>query len=267
LSVIFTALVLASVIGGIVHSTGVLLAVGPITAMEVHVGAALAALPLAIWHVLARRVHVRAIDFSRRSFVRGAALLGAAGMVYGGSEIAVRLLRLPGANRSLTGSYEIGSFEPRALPVTQWMFDSVPVVDGARFSLEVTSPGIRRSWTYEQLFGFDDRAEATLDCTGGFYSTQQWSGVWLSRLIPAEATSAMSIHVRSLTGYDRRYSMTEAGRLLLATRLGGEALDPGHGFPVRLVAPDRRGYWWVKWISSITVEPLPAWSQLPFPLQ
>ena len=43
--------------------------------------------------------------------------------------------------------------------------------------------------------------------------------------------------------------------------------DPGHGFPVRLVAPDLRGYWWVKWVSTITVDELPAWWQLPFPIQ
>jgi DMSO/TMAO reductase YedYZ molybdopterin-dependent catalytic subunit len=259
--------VVASVVAGILHSTGVLLAVGPITAMEVHVGAALVALPLAIWHVMARRIHIRAFDFSRRSFLRASALLGGAGVAYGASEIAVRAFSLPGARREVTGSYEIGSFQPAALPVTQWMFDSVPVVDPARWRLEVGSGAQHRFWSYEELLAFDDRVQATLDCTGGFYSTQQWSGARLSRLIPATVTNAASIHVRSLTGYDRRFSITEAGRLLVATHLGGEPLDPGHGFPVRLVAPDRRGYWWVKWVASITVDQLPAWSQLPFPLQ
>jgi DMSO/TMAO reductase YedYZ molybdopterin-dependent catalytic subunit len=54
---------------------------------------------------------------------------------------------------------------------------------------------------------------------------------------------------------------------LIATKLGGLPLDAGHGFPVRLVAPDRRGYWWVKWVTAITVDELPSWWQLPFPLQ
>jgi DMSO/TMAO reductase YedYZ molybdopterin-dependent catalytic subunit len=70
-----------------------------------------------------------------------------------------------------------------------------------------------------------------------------------------------------LTGYDRRFAIEEAGRLLIATRLGGMPLDAGHGFPVRIVAADRRGYWWVKWVTSITMDELPAWWQLPFPLQ
>jgi DMSO/TMAO reductase YedYZ molybdopterin-dependent catalytic subunit len=34
------------------------------------------------------------------------------------------------------------------------------------------------------------------------------------------------------------------GRLLLATRVGGAPLEPRHGFPARLVAPGRRGFWW-----------------------
>ena len=103
---------------------------------------------------------------------------------------------------------------------------------------------------------------------------QDWSGVWLSRLIsplpdpPAHGGREMrSIHIRSATGYDRRFAIANAGRLLLATRFGGTALDAGHGFPVRLVAPDRRGYWWVKWVTEIRADELPAWWQLPFPVQ
>src|SRR5712692_8665061 len=123
-----------------------------------------------------------------------------------------------------------------------------------------------REWTYDELLAFDDRVRGTLDCTGGFYSTQDWSGVWLSRLLdsphpalPGEQRRGMSAHIRSLTGYDRRFAISDAGRLLIATRLGGMALDPGHGFPVRLVAPDLRGYWWVKWVTTITIDDLPPW--------
>ena len=124
--------------------------------------------------------------------------------------------------------------------------------------------GTVREWTYEELLAFDDRVRATLDCTGGFYSTQDWSGVWLSRLLPGRLSQA-SLHVRSLTGYDRRFALSDAGRLLMATRLGGLPLDAGHGFPVRLVAPDLRGYWWVKWVTTITIDELPSWWHRPRP--
>ncbi len=265
-SLVFTGLVIASVGAGILHSTGLVLGVGPISAMEVHVGAALVAIPFAAWHVIARRIPVRAIDFSRRSLLRAGAVLGGAGLAYGAGETLVRLLNLPGSLRRFTGSFETGSLQAAQLPVTQWMFDAVPSVDPAAWRLTVQMGEAIREWTYDELLRFDDRLRATLDCTGGFYSTQDWSGVWLSRLLPA-GRDALSFHIRSLTGYDRRFSISDAGRLLIATRLGGTPLDPGHGFPVRLVAPDLRGYWWVKWVSTITLDELPPWWQLPFPIQ
>ena len=264
-SLVFTLLVVASVLAGILHSSGLLVAVGPISAMEVHVGAALVAIPFAAWHVIARRIPVRAVDLSRRSLLRAGALLTGAGLAYAAGEGAVRLLSLPGSLRRFTGSYEYGSLQPAQLPVTQWIADPVPVVDAATWRLTVQAGDAIRRWTYGELLAFDDRARATLDCTGGFYSTQDWSGVWLSRLL--QGGSAMSLRVRSLTGYERRFPMGDAGRLLVAIRLGGMPLDPGHGFPVRLVAPDRRGFWWVKWVTAITIEELPSWWQLPFPIQ
>ena len=97
----------------------------------------------------------------------------------------------------------------------------------------------------------------------GWYSTQEWEGTLLVDLIPAGVEG--SILVTSLTGYRRRYPMREADRLLLATRLGGEPLRPAHGAPVRLVAPERRGFWWVKWVAAIKVDNRPAWWQPPFP--
>jgi len=265
-SLVFTALVIVSVAAGILHSTGMLVVVGPFSAMEVHVGAALAAIPFVAWHVIARRIPVRAVDFSRRSLLRAGTLLAGAGLAYGVGEAAVRLLSLPGSARRFTGSYEYGSLQPAQLPVTQWLFDSVPALDPANWRLTVRAGTAIRTWTYDELLAFDDRVRATLDCTGGFYSTQDWAGVWLSRLLPVGAAGS-SLHVRSFTGYDRRFATGDAGRLLIATRIGGMPIEPGNGFPVRLVAPDRRGYWWVKWVTAIEVDELPSWWQLPFPMQ
>jgi len=265
-SLLFALLVLLSVLAGILHSTGLLISAGAFTAMEVHVGAALLAIPFAAWHIIARRIPMRAVDLSRRSMLRAGALMAGAGLTYATGEAAVRVFHLPGSERRFTGSYEFGSLEPSQLPATQWMFDSVPMIDPRTWRLMVHTGTVTRQWTYEELLAFDDRVRATLDCTGGFYSTQDWSGVRLSRLITPSHPKG-SIHVRSATGYDRRFAIADAGRLLLATRLGGMPLDAGHGFPVRVVAPDRRGYWWVKWVSVIRVDELPVLWQLPFPMQ
>ena len=119
------------------------------------------------------------------------------------------------------------------------MFDAIPFHSPEKWTLRTPS----RVWTLDELVAFDDRLTATLDCTGGFYSTQEWSGVRLDRLLPRANRS--SIRVISSTGYDRRFPAVEASSLLLATRFGDTLLDPGHGSPARLVAPDRRGFWWV----------------------
>ncbi len=260
-SFLLAALVLVSLAAGILHSTGIALQVGPYSAMTYHVGAAIAAVPFAIWHIVVRRIRLRPTDLSRRALLRGGAVAATAVAGYAGSELVVRATGLPGAARRFTGSYEAGSFDPNGLPVSNWMFDPVPTIDASSWTMK----GPNRTWTYKDLAQFDDRLTATLDCTGGFYSTQEWSGARLDRLLGG--AQGQSIRVVSTTGYDRRFPRDEAPRLLVATSLGGQPLDPGHGFPARLVSADRRGFWWVKWIVAIEVDDVPHWWQSPFPLQ
>ena len=260
-SILFGVLVVVSLAAGFLHSTGIAISIGPLSAMDFHVGAAIAAVPLAIWHVAARRVRIRPADLSRRAALRGGAVVAGAAAAYALSEVVVRAGNLPGASRRFTGSYEAGSNDPDLLPVSSWMFDAIPEVDATTWRLRTPA----RTWTYDELSSFDDRVTATLDCTGGFYSTQEWSGVRLDRIL--EDAHGASIRVVSHTGYDRRFDLSSVNRLLLATRVGGRPLDPGHGFPVRLVAPDQRGFWWVKWVAAIEVDEVPHWFQSPFPLQ
>jgi hypothetical protein len=265
-SVSFSILILLSLLAGLLHSTGLLRWAGGITAMEVHVGAAIAAVPFAIWHVIAHRIPLRRTDFSRRSLLRAGGVLAGAGLAYAATGGLVRLIGLPGARRRFTGSYEVASLQPELMPVTQWMFDSVPGIDSREWRLTVRSGGGSRQWSYDELLAFDDRLQATLDCTGGFYSTQDWAGVWLSRLI-AEPGNARSVHVRSHAGFDRRFPVEELPRLLLATRVGDQRLSAEHGYPARIISADRRGFWWIKWVISIEANDVPYWLQLPFPMQ
>ncbi|MDQ6876646.1 MAG: molybdopterin-dependent oxidoreductase [Candidatus Dormibacteraeota bacterium] len=261
LSVLLGLLVLISLVAGLLHSTGLLVYWGPMSAMDFHVGAAIAAVPLAIWHVAARRVRLSPTDLSRRHILRAGAVVAGAAVAYAGSELAVRATGMPGAARRFTGSFEVGSFQPALMPVTSWMFDAAPLIDQGAWSLSAGG----REWSYGDLFAFDDRLTATLDCTGGFFSTQEWAGARLDRIIGK--VDGTTIRVVSVTGYDRRFSIDRVSSMLIATRLGGRQLDPGHGFPARLVVPDERGFWWVKWVKAIEVDAVPHWWQPPFPLQ
>jgi DMSO/TMAO reductase YedYZ molybdopterin-dependent catalytic subunit len=98
-----------------------------------------------------------------------------------------------------------------------------------------------------------DELTALLDCTGGFYSTQRWSGIKLARLLERAGPLASADHVRvvSKTGYRWSFALADAREFLLATTVEDEALSHMHGAPLRLVAPGRRGFQWVKWIVGV----------------
>jgi DMSO/TMAO reductase YedYZ molybdopterin-dependent catalytic subunit len=262
-SVAFGVLVLVAVAAGLAHATGVAASLGPVSAMQVHVGAALAAVPLLAWHLTARGgARARRTDLSRRALLRAGAVAGGAGLVLVAVEAATRLAGLPGARRRFTGSLAVT--DPARIPVTQWLDDRVQVLDPGAWRLRVTAGTTTRDWTYDELAAFGDRVETVLDCTGGWYARATWEGARLDRLLPPGA--AGSLVVTSATGYRRRLPLADAGGLLLATRLAGRPLSAGHGFPARLVAPGRRGFWWVKWVTSIDLDPAPWWRQPPFPL-
>lgn len=258
LSLALAGAVLATIVSGLLLVSGWADRLGGLTMTQIHVGSGLLSLALVVVHYAQRPVRPRATDASRRNAIRSAGVLGAGGLLYLGTEGAWQLTQAPGAVRRFTGSHEIP--EASRIPATQWLNDRVQHLDPS--SHEVLVQG--RPFTVAELVEAADELEATLDCTGGWYSRQSWAGTRLDRLLTA--TDAESIVVRSVTGYWRRFPVAHARQLLLATHVAGDPLPDGNGGPVRLVAPNRRGYWWVKWVSAVDVDRLPSWWQPPLPL-
>jgi len=261
-SIALAVLIVLTIVSGVGHATGLW---ANRLAMQLHVAAALLSIPLAIWHVLARRVRPRRSDLSRRTLLRAATVAGGSLAVFGAVEGLVRVTGLPGADRRATGSYERGSFEPEEMPVTQWLDDSPPSIHVGVWRLEVRTASGDRTWSYDDLLEFDDRLRATLDCTGGWFAHQDWSGVRLDRLL-GDVEEVRSVVAVSATGFSRRFPISDVSEMLLATRVGGRPLSMGHGYPARIVAPGRRGFWWVKWVVRVDASTTPWWWQSPFPL-
>jgi DMSO/TMAO reductase YedYZ molybdopterin-dependent catalytic subunit len=259
--VALAVLVPLCIVAGVVHAVGGWRPYLGLLPLQVHVGAAVAILPFAVMHVVGRRQRPRRTDLSRRTAVRALGV-GAAGAaillaVEGAAALAGRA-RLGGGRRE-TGSHEVGSGEPARMPVTNWFLDPVPAVDARTWRLRVDGRALDAG-----ALDRGDEVTATLDCTGGWYARQTWSGVRLDRLLP-DLAADVSVDVVSVTGYRRRFPARDATHLLLATRVGGAPLSRGHGFPARLVAPGRRGFWWVKWVERVEVVDEPWWWQPPVP--
>jgi hypothetical protein len=231
-----------SVALGIAHASGIG-TLGPLTALGWHIGLALAAVPLVVAHAWRRPPRPRSGDLTRGAFLRLAAVAAA------GVAAKLAFERVLGTPRAATGSLR------RTAPVpTAWLDDTTPA--------QVASP-----YTVERLAGLPQTSvNCTLDCTSGWYSTNRWTGVALTDLLPRLPPGTRSVEVRSATGYSRRFGASDLRGILLATHMDGAPLAPDHGAPVRLVAPGRRGFWWVKWVPAVEPSALPGWAQAPFPL-
>jgi Oxidoreductase molybdopterin binding domain len=255
---LLTLLVAAALAGGFTWvAGGRILSIGPWTILTLHIWAALALIPVIAVHLLPRRFRLlrppsRAPSISRRAFLASAGLVVLGAVAWGAANA---LDALNGGSRRFTGSRWLSS--GGVPPPTTFYGEGAPEIDAATWRLRVgglVERPLELDLAGLEQLGVDDR-DATLDCTSGWVMTTRWRGTPLRALLTAAGVdpAARLVVVRSVTGWSVTLERSDLDRALLATHVAGEPLPSANGAPLRLVAPNRRGLDWIKWVSEIEV--------------
>jgi hypothetical protein len=105
--------------------------------------------------------------------------------------------------------------------------------------------------------------ELPISCVEGWSASGRWTGVPVAELVSLAGGEVGRARVR-VESLERagayRSSVLEPDyaadpKSLLALGLAGDELDLDHGYPCRLIAPNRPGVLQTKWIGAIVVEP------------
>jgi hypothetical protein len=223
-----------------------------------HWGIAIGLAPFFILHVWRRWPRPKKVDFTERRQALKLLGIGAAAIAgLGISETMAKTLEDDETTRRFTGSRESGSFTGLNYPVTSGPDQGKIKLDPETWRLQITG-AVTKPQTLDYatvLAQSTSEIIATLDCTGGWYSTQVWQGIRLIDLLgQAEIRpSRFNIALKGVLDYRADFTLAEARDIVLAPYVGGLVLDHLHGYPLRAVAPSRRGWHWVKWMTEVEV--------------
>ena len=112
------------------------------------------------------------------------------------------------------------------------------------------------SLTYDEVLDNQKYTKVvTLHCVEGWSVDILWEGILLADLFEAvdiqESTDTVIFH--SEDGYSTALPLQTImdRQLMIAYKMNGVVLPPERGFPFQLVAEDKLGYKWIKWITRI----------------
>lgn len=112
------------------------------------------------------------------------------------------------------------------------------------------------SYSYQELKTFPRRKKlVTTHCVEGWSVTVLWEGIPISEVISRTGVDPKvnTIIFHGVDGYTTSldYSTVAGKNMLLADSANGLALPAKLGFPFILVAEDKWGYKWARWIERI----------------
>ena len=226
----------------------------------VHWYLGLGLLPLVIAHVALRwRNHNRVPrrrDFTGRRRSIGFAVAAVIALTtWRGINAGANGTQARTSQRRFTGSREFDDGTLNGFFVTAFINDDPAPLDLATWRLRVVGLVGNPLELDHTALSREASTVATIDCTGGIYATREWAGLVVGPLLDAAAldAAATTVWFVSTTGHRWPLPLAEARQALLATHVGGEPLSHAHGFPLRLVAPERRGFQWIKWLTTIEI--------------
>lgn len=116
--------------------------------------------------------------------------------------------------------------------------------------------GSSLSLSYDEVVAYPlHQRLITLYCVEGWEATILWEGVALMDLINLANPSAevTTIIFHAVDGYTTSLPLEtiEEKNLILAYRANGLVLPPEMGYPFMVVAQDKLGYKWARWVTEI----------------
>jgi DMSO/TMAO reductase YedYZ molybdopterin-dependent catalytic subunit len=107
------------------------------------------------------------------------------------------------------------------------------------------------------------RKVVTIYCVEGWDVTILWEGILVSDILRAADVrpEANTVIFHADDGYSTSVPLpylTE-NQIMMAYRMNNETLPKDRGFPFQLVAEDKWGYKWIKWITGIEVTDDPSY--------
>ena len=152
---------------------------------------------------------------------------------------------------------------PQALPVNRTA-RAAGAIDGATdpaYALELRNGGRVLRLTRAELAELPQRTHRLpIACVEGWSRSATWTGVAVAdllALVGAEASSDVRVRSMQTRGAfatsELPADFAADPRTLLALELNGEPLDLDHGFPCRIIAPNRPGVLQTKWVDGLEV--------------
>jgi DMSO/TMAO reductase YedYZ molybdopterin-dependent catalytic subunit len=115
-----------------------------------------------------------------------------------------------------------------------------------------------REYTYDKVISLQNYEKVvTLNCVEGWSATILWQGVLVMDLIsqarhlPTANTVIFHAYDGYATSLPLSYIMDR--EIIIALKMNNVTLPAERGFPFQLVAEDKWGYKWIKWITMIEI--------------